>query len=36
MTTAITTPDKVCNACGEAWPADTEFFHREPGNSDGL
>ena len=36
MTTATTTPDKVYNACGEAWPADTEFFHREPRNSDGL
>lgn len=36
MTTAIATADKVCNECGEAWPADTEFFRRAPDNKDGL
>lgn len=28
--------EKSCTKCQEAWPADTEFFHREPRNADGL
>lgn len=28
--------EKVCNRCGETWPADTEFFYRAKGNLDGL
>ncbi|WP_284336741.1 hypothetical protein [Comamonas sp. NoAH] len=28
--------EKVCCDCNESWPADAEFFHRVPGNCDGL
>ncbi|MDR0214561.1 MAG: hypothetical protein LBJ15_11220 [Comamonas sp.] len=27
---------KHCYECREDWPADTEFFHRESRNTDGL
>ena len=30
------TVEKTCSKCHEQWPADTEFFYREPGNRDGL
>lgn len=30
------TVEKTCNKCHEQWPADTEFFYREPSNRDGL
>lgn len=30
------TPEKICDECQEAWPADGEFFHLEPRNRDGL
>jgi len=30
------TVEKTCSKCHEQWPADTEFFHREPRNRDGL
>lgn len=28
--------EKTCTKCQEQWPADTEFFHRERRNADGL
>lgn len=28
--------EKICSKCHEQWPADTEFFYREPRNTDGL
>ena len=28
--------EKTCTKCQEQWPADAEFFHREPRNADGL
>lgn len=27
---------KRCKGCGEVWPADAEFFHRNAGGRDGL
>lgn len=28
--------EKTCTKCHELWPADAEFFYREPRNRDGL
>jgi len=28
--------EKFCPKCREWWPADTEFFHRNPSTPDGL
>ena len=28
--------EKTCTKCQEQWPADTEFFHQEKRNADGL
>lgn len=28
--------DKHCPRCNEDWPADTDFFHADAKNSDGL
>ncbi|WP_343590129.1 hypothetical protein [Paracidovorax wautersii] len=28
--------EKLCNKCGEWWPADTEFFFGDPGGIGGL
>ena len=29
-------PEKYCPKCQDWWPADTEFFHRNPSTGDGL
>lgn len=35
-TTKTSAVEKTCTRCLEQWPADTEFFYREPRNTDGL